>query len=203
MDSEADLSKIVLLVQIVVMEGGRILQQGSYADLLSASGGAFSRLIAEFGSAANHAAAEPGGEAGEETIEDVVAGSKANKEVEELEKEEEKVKGAGTKYSEKGAAGAKLMQAEGRETGGVSWAVYTVRPTLFGNLLVQAKADDGFPSYSLQHYFQSMGSILWAPTLLAIYGMAQIATVGNTVFLGFWSEQSISSFHSEGPYMAM
>jgi ATP-binding cassette subfamily C (CFTR/MRP) protein 1 len=146
------------------MEGGRISEQGSYASLLS-SGAAFSRLIAEFGSANNHKASasssSSSSEAGEDAIiEDVVAGGKEAKEMEEVGKETEKTV-PGTKYGEKGAEGAKLMQSEERETGSVSSKVYT-------------------------HYFQSMGSVLWAPALLSIYALAQIATVGNNIFLGFW-----------------
>ena len=38
-----------------------------------------------------------------------------------------------------------------------------------------------------QHYARSMGSVVWAPLLFVVYGMAQIATVGNNIFLGFWS----------------
>jgi hypothetical protein len=109
------------------MEGGRISEQGSYASLLS-SGAAFSRLIAEFGSAnnksdkANKGAGE--GEGEDEIIEEVVAGGKEAKKAEEAGKESEKTVG-GTKYGEKGADGAKLMQSEERETGSVSGKVYT------------------------------------------------------------------------------
>lgn len=49
-----------------------------------------------------------------------------------------------------------------------------------------------------------MGSVVWAPLLFVVYAMAQIATVGNNIFLGFWSSQKIKAFHGDqGDYMAI
>ena len=49
-----------------------------------------------------------------------------------------------------------------------------------------------------------MGSVAWAPLLFCVYGLAQIATVGNNIFLGFWSDQNITAFHGQqGSYMAI
>ncbi|CED82131.1 multidrug resistance-associated abc transporter [Phaffia rhodozyma] len=75
------------------------------------------------------------------------------------------------------APGVALMQDEDRAVGAVSGQVY-------------------------KHYAESMGSVWWAPILLSFFAMAQVATVGNNIFLGFWSAQSIGGF-SEGDYMAV
>lgn len=181
-----------------MMDGGRIVEQGSYASLLS-SGQAFSRLIAEYGSSntVNPSASPPVNDSsksssvdlavtkGEETIEELEAGGRDANDDQLLEKECEKhrtdsspqpspqectgLPSTTARLGVKGAEGAKLMQAEDRQTGGVSWVVY-------------------------KHYARSMGSYLWAPLLFGFYAFTQIATVGNTVFLGFWSAQSIEGF---------
>ncbi|KAM0755919.1 ATP-dependent bile acid permease [Meredithblackwellia eburnea MCA 4105] len=73
--------------------------------------------------------------------------------------------------------GPKLMQDEEREIGAISWGVYA-------------------------HYARSMGSIAWGPILFGFYALAQVAVVGNSLFLGYWSAQSIPHF-SQGEYMAV
>lgn len=98
------------------MEQGRIVEQGSYQSLLK-DGEAFSRLISEFGTSED--ATDKPSEGAEALIEEVVAGGKDANDGEQLEKK-------GAKYGEQGAAGAKLMQAEERETGSISWGVYSV-----------------------------------------------------------------------------
>lgn len=47
-----------------------------------------------------------------------------------------------------------------------------------------------------------MGTVWWAFILLALYALAQGATVGNNIFLGLWSAQSISNW-KEGQYMGV
>ncbi|KAG8869673.1 hypothetical protein FRB97_000807 [Tulasnella sp. 331] len=106
-------------------------------------------------------------------------GTSAKREEVDSEDEDEKTKpGKEKKSSARGAVGAAMMQEEEREVGAVSWGVYT-------------------------HYARSMGNVIWAPLLIFLMGMAQVATVGNNVFLGFWSDQGIKAFHSQGPYMAI
>ncbi|KAL8287248.1 hypothetical protein RQP46_003700 [Phenoliferia psychrophenolica] len=143
---------------IIMMDSGRIVEQGLYEDLVK-NGDAFSRLIAEFGSTTKGKKSE------EETLDELA------EEVTDEKAETEK------KPRADAGTGAKLMQDEERETGSISWSVYT-------------------------HYFRSMGTVWWGPILFALYGMAQICTVGNSIFLGFWSAQSITGF-SEGEYMAI
>ncbi|KAL8287275.1 hypothetical protein RQP46_003727 [Phenoliferia psychrophenolica] len=145
---------------IIMMDSGRIVEQGLYEDLIK-NGDAFSRLIAEFGSSTKGKKSE------EETLDELAEEVTDEKAVTELKK----------KPRADGVIGAKLMQDEERETGSISWSVYT-------------------------HYFRSMGTIWWGPILFALYGMAQICTVGNSIFLGFWSAQSITGF-SQGDYMAI
>ncbi|KAK4702568.1 hypothetical protein P7C70_g3660, partial [Phenoliferia sp. Uapishka_3] len=143
---------------IIMMDSGRIVEQGVYQDLIK-NGEAFSRLIAEFGSSSKKV------EETEETLEELVADVAEDKGFAEKKPRAE----VGT--------GAKLMVDEERETGSISWSVYA-------------------------HYFRSMGSIWWGPILFFLYGMAQVCTVGNSVFLGFWSAQSITGF-SQGEYMGI
>lgn len=74
-------------------------------------------------------------------------------------------------------SGVKLMQDEERNTGSVDWKVYT-------------------------EYAKAMGAGGWlflAGTLLVL---SQCCQVGNTLFLGFWSGNSISGFR-QGDYMAV
>ncbi|EJU01830.1 hypothetical protein DACRYDRAFT_52395 [Dacryopinax primogenitus] len=87
-----------------------------------------------------------------------------------------------TKASEQGegktsSKGPKLMQEEERRTGQVTTKVYT-------------------------EWLQAAGSVLWAPGLLAIIAFGQAASVGNNLFLGFWTSDSISDFSQSG-YMGM
>ncbi|CAK5271106.1 unnamed protein product [Mycena citricolor] len=95
-------------------------------------------------------------------------------EAEETEKEEaEKAE----KKDEASKDQSALMQAEERSTGAVSWDVYS-------------------------KYFQYGGSILWAPVILLLLTLSQAAQVGNNLFLGFWTAESIPGFH-QGDYMAV
>ncbi|RDB25946.1 Multidrug resistance-associated protein 1 [Hypsizygus marmoreus] len=74
-------------------------------------------------------------------------------------------------------AEAALMQAEERNTGAVSWEVY-------------------------KKYLRFAGGVVWAPIILGLLIANEGATVGNNLFLGFWTAQSIKGF-SQGEYMAV
>lgn len=71
----------------------------------------------------------------------------------------------------------KLMLEEERETGEIKWSVYT-------------------------DYLRAMGSWWWAVLIAASLLLEQIATVGNSLMLGFWSNGTIAGF-AQGQYMAV
>lgn len=72
---------------------------------------------------------------------------------------------------------AKFMLDEERELGAVSWRIYS-------------------------KYFKAMNS-WWRPWFaLVVYLAVQGCTVGNTLFLGFWSGKEIKGFE-QGDYMAI
>ena len=73
--------------------------------------------------------------------------------------------------------GGKLLLDEERETGAVSWRVYA-------------------------KYGQAMGSWSWVGLCAAMLCLTQAATVGNSLFLGFWSGSEIHGFR-QGDYMAI
>lgn len=66
---------------------------------------------------------------------------------------------------------------EERNIGSVSWRVY-------------------------YKYTKATGSWIWAVGIFALLTLNQIATVGNALILGFWSEGKIKGF-SQGQYMAV
>lgn len=71
----------------------------------------------------------------------------------------------------------KLMLEEERETGEVKWSVYT-------------------------GYMRAMGNWWWAVFIAAVLILEQVATVGNSLMLGFWSNGTISGF-AQAQYMAV
>jgi ATP-binding cassette subfamily C (CFTR/MRP) protein 1 len=73
--------------------------------------------------------------------------------------------------------GAGLMQEEERNTGAVAGDVYG-------------------------QYLKAMGSLWWGVILFGFYALSQAATVGNNIFLGLWSAQSIDGWN-EGQYMGV
>ena len=73
--------------------------------------------------------------------------------------------------------GGKLLLDEEREVGAVSWRVYA-------------------------KYGQAMGGFIWVGLCAALLCFTQAATVGNTLFLGFWSGSQIPGFQM-GDYMAV
>ncbi|CAA7257506.1 unnamed protein product [Cyclocybe aegerita] len=70
-----------------------------------------------------------------------------------------------------------LMQLEERLTGAVSWKVYT-------------------------NYLRKAGGLAWAPIILSLLVINEAAQVGTTLFLGFWSGNTIAHF-TQGRYMAV
>ncbi|KAF9500249.1 multidrug resistance-associated ABC transporter [Pleurotus eryngii] len=83
---------------------------------------------------------------------------------------------------EKGAAAgetknAALMQTEERNVGAVTWDTYT-------------------------KYLRFGGGIFWAPFLFSLLVLNQAAAVGNNLFLGFWTGQTIPGF-TQGSYMGV
>lgn len=134
---------------ILVMEEGRIVQQGTYPELM-ASAGVFHSLIEEYGN--------------EEQSEEKTAEEK------KPDEKDEKADAA------KGPV-VKLMMDEERNIGSVSWAVYIA-------------------------YGKAMGKEGWVFIALAFLVLAQASQVLNTLFLGFWSGQTIPGFH-QGQYMGL
>lgn len=93
------------------------------------------------------------------------------------EKEDKVPEDAHAKQDDKTSAATPLMQVEERETGAVTWKVYA-------------------------SYFRMAGSVLWAPAIALLLALSQGAQVGNNLFLGFWTAESIHGF-KQGDYMAV
>lgn len=81
-----------------------------------------------------------------------------------------------TRTAEDKIGGAVLMDEE-RETGDISWHIYGT-------------------------YLRAMGAWWWALVILALLLLDQGATVGNSLFLGYWSSSAIKGF-TEADYMAI
>ncbi|KAF7982734.1 hypothetical protein HWV62_26606 [Athelia sp. TMB] len=133
---------------IYVIEDGAIKEEGTYTNLMRDSV-VFSRLMDEYGNLDQEKQQDP----------------KAAKEIVAVETVDAK------------KADADLMTAEERETGAVTWGVYS-------------------------NYLRFAGGLFWAPLILALLILSQAAQVGNNLFLGFWTEESIKGF-SQGEYMAV
>jgi hypothetical protein len=85
--------------EVILMDNGRILERGTYSDLVAA-GGSFSQLVAEYG-ISEQAESRKDGHV------DTTASSKDSR------------------ANEADAPAAKLMQGDERTTGAVSWSAYT------------------------------------------------------------------------------
>ncbi|KAF7321107.1 Multidrug resistance-associated ABC transporter protein [Mycena chlorophos] len=72
---------------------------------------------------------------------------------------------------------AALMTTEERNTGAVTWETY-------------------------KQYFKYGGGLPWAPAIFLLLTLAQVAQVGNTLFLGFWTGESIPGF-DQSQYMGV
>jgi len=94
----------------------------------------------------------------------------------ETEKKARKKEG-GTANTEETNDKKTLMQEEERNMGSVTWAVYA-------------------------KYLRFAGGTIWAPIIILLLTLAQGAQVGNNLFLGFWTGQSIHEFR-QGDYMAV
>jgi ABC-type multidrug transport system fused ATPase/permease subunit len=136
---------------IYVMENGVITEEGTYAELMKDSV-VFSHLMDEYGNL-------------------------------EQEKELDKSKTSkGDTAEEPGDLKDKkpaddLMQVEERNTGAVTWGIYS-------------------------KYLRFAGGLIWAPVIFILLTLSQGAQVGNSLFLGFWTESSISGFR-QGDYMGV
>ncbi|THU93933.1 multidrug resistance-associated ABC transporter [Dendrothele bispora CBS 962.96] len=100
---------------------------------------------------------------------------KEKEDEEEKQKEAEGKTAVDVKKAEKKET--TLMQQEERNTGAVSWTTY-------------------------KKYLQFAGSVTWGPFILTLLICAQVSQVGNTLFLGFWTGNTIPGFH-QGQYMAV
>ncbi|KAF8235236.1 multidrug resistance-associated ABC transporter [Tricholoma matsutake] len=136
---------------IYVMENGVITEQGTYDSLMKDSV-VFSHLMDEYGSLDQE---------------------------DEVEKKGNNKEGATARAPEdmNDKKAAALMQEEERNTGSVTWGVYT-------------------------KYLHFAGGIIWAPVIFLLLTVTQGAQVGNNLFLGFWTAQSIPGFR-QGDYMAV
>lgn len=134
---------------IVVVENGRIAQQGSF-QALKACDGLFKNMLDEYG-----------------------------QEDEEAPEIEEAKQLAPEQSAEKKKTGPefKLLMDEERNTGAVTWSVY-------------------------KDFFQAMGSYWYPVITVVLLGLTQCASVGNTLFLGFWSASEIPGF-GQGDYMGI
>ncbi|KAL1718255.1 P-loop containing nucleoside triphosphate hydrolase protein [Schizophyllum commune] len=133
---------------VYVVDGGKIVEQGTYQDLLS-QGQTFARLVEEYG-VKNEDAAISKAEDRSETA--TIVDAKAVD-----------------------APQQALMQDEERAVGSVSWRVY-------------------------QKYIRYAGGLTWVPAIIIITALGQCSQVANTLFLSFWSSQSIPGF-SNSTYM--
>ncbi|KAH8086808.1 multidrug resistance-associated ABC transporter [Filobasidium floriforme] len=140
---------------ILVMEEGRIAQQGTYKELMSRPG-LLQSLMAEHGNnQADH-------------------GKTGSEETAIAEKEDSRT------FKDKpqdATSNTKLIMDEERNTGSISWRIYMA-------------------------YARVMSKEWWFITSILMLIFGQASSVLNTLFLGFWSGQSISGFR-QGDYMAL
>lgn len=141
---------------ILVMEGGHIVQKGTYADLV-ATPGLLQSLMEEFGSQYNNS----------RDTETKEAEDHGNKDL----------KASPQNRVTRGVPRGKLIMDEERNTGGVSWRIYMA-------------------------YGRVMSKEWWFSISILALILGQASSVLNTLFLGFWSGQSISGFQ-QGQYMGL
>ncbi|WVQ83340.1 hypothetical protein IAT38_005479 [Cryptococcus sp. DSM 104549] len=134
---------------------GRIIQQGSYEDLIRQEG-EFRTLIEQYGS--------------------VSKASESTSDEDELAPPDKKTTQAGAPDGPKADAG-KLIIDEERAEGSVSWGVYS-------------------------GYARSIGHWVYPAVAGLFLVMTQVATVFNTLFLGYWSEDQFSGL-SQGGYIGI
>ncbi|TEB30865.1 multidrug resistance-associated ABC transporter [Coprinellus micaceus] len=158
---------------IYVMEQGEIVEQGTYDDLM-ANSEIFSKLVEEYGNSDSDIESE-------HAVPDIRAPgspklmrtkSAPGKHVEDDKESVEEDLKMGPDTNN----GA-LMQDEERVTGAVTWRIY-------------------------KSYMRYAGGLYWGPWILLLLVLAQGAGVGNALFLGFWTAESIPGF-KQGHYMAV
>ncbi|ORY83038.1 P-loop containing nucleoside triphosphate hydrolase protein [Protomyces lactucae-debilis] len=137
--------------QILVVDHGQIIEQGSYQELLD-HGQNFARILQEFGGKREEEAEE--------------------QEIKEMDAELGDVKAKPAKK----ASPAPAASAEERETGAVAWDVYKA-------------------------YFSSGGGLWTVPLIVIVLIIAQVAQVGNNLFLSFWSNDTFN--RAEGFYIGI
>ncbi|KAF8884414.1 multidrug resistance-associated ABC transporter [Gymnopilus junonius] len=128
---------------IYVMDQGKIIEQGSYSELMSHDA-VFCRLIEEYGNTESQ---------------------KQN----QMALVDPSTRPGGGKEPSTDNVDAALMQAEERNTGAVTWDVY-------------------------KKYLQSGGGLFWAPIIFILLLLVQANNVATTLFLGFWTENTIRGF---------
>ncbi|CDZ97481.1 Multidrug resistance-associated protein/mitoxantrone resistance protein, ABC superfamily [Phaffia rhodozyma] len=170
---------------IITMVDGKIAEKGTYQELLATSG-ALAKLMAEHMSVAHDGSSETVTDpdldidsAGLiETQEDIELKKVAIED--ELEKqtgEGRTNEGTADELAKSQAPGALVTMKEERAVGAVSSKVYT-------------------------RYINSMGSVWWALAFMSCFILAQASIVGNTIFLGKWSDSSIVGW-SQSDYMGL
>ncbi|KAL6300347.1 multidrug resistance-associated ABC transporter [Sparassis latifolia] len=102
---------------------------------------------------------------------------KEEKEEDALGSKDEKPKTAGYEKQGSQAGQTQLMQEEERITGAVTYATYS-------------------------RYLRFAGGLVWAPIIIGLLILVQGTQVGNNLFLGFWTAESIPGFH-QGDYIAV
>ncbi|RXW15854.1 hypothetical protein EST38_g10001 [Candolleomyces aberdarensis] len=158
---------------IYVMDNGEVIEEGTYDDLM-ANSAVFSKLIEEYGNADSDDEEE-----GQDILDKEAAvkprkSRKLSKDGKELDLSDEESNEDGPKKPRDEAA---LMQAEERNTGAVTWSIY-------------------------KSYLKFAGGLYWGPWILMLLVLTQAATVGNTLFLGFWTSGTIAGFR-QGDYMGL
>ncbi|KAL9932849.1 hypothetical protein V8E36_008104 [Tilletia maclaganii] len=155
-----------LVDRILVMDDGKVVEQGTYSDLVSRPGGVFAALIEEHGikESAEQKDEEQEDKAEQAALPPPPAASSSSA---------KKPKAGGRDD----AAVAALMTDEEREVGAVSLKVYW-------------------------RYLASAGSAWWAPVLLSLMTLIQIAQIGNNLLLRYWSDDSIPGW-KQGQYMGL
>ncbi|TFK23813.1 ATP-dependent bile acid permease [Coprinopsis marcescibilis] len=151
---------------IYVMEKGRIIERGTYTDLMTTST-VFARLVEEYGNTESREK-DSTSNSPEASLRDGALNMKGSGN-----------DGAVSAEMEKGTttANVDLMQEEERKMGAVTGAIYA-------------------------SYLKAAGGISWGPWLLFMLALTQAASVGNTLFLGFWTAESVPGL-AQGHYMAI
>ncbi|ORZ33398.1 P-loop containing nucleoside triphosphate hydrolase protein [Catenaria anguillulae PL171] len=150
---------------IVFMRGGKIVEQGTYAELMAMEGGEFAAQMLSVGGAkkdgASSASASPADSPvikPADVIEEAGHGMRERKISTQSKKETDRPPSPA-----KPAANAKLMQAEDRAVGSVDAAVYSA-------------------------YARAMGSLGTLVVLALVLILTQVFRVGNDLWLTWWTQ---------------